>query len=168
MNIIEITTGSPEQTHELAWKIGTCLVSGTLLTLSGDLGSGKTAFVRGLARGLGVPEDCPVTSPTYTLINEYPGRIPLFHSDLYRLEGGADLEDIGLYDIFYGEGVVAIEWPDRLQPDALSDHLAICIEIVDDVSRKIRITPYGLDAENLITVIRRQLAADGLWDRLSG
>lgn len=135
-----LTTSGLRETHALGQHIGASLRSGTVIALTGDLGSGKTAFVQGLARGLDVPEDYYITSPTYTLINEYPGRYPLFHIDLYRLDDPDSFEDIGLYDILHGEGVAAIEWAERLPKDALPEHIAIHLEILDDDSRKIRVT----------------------------
>jgi tRNA threonylcarbamoyladenosine biosynthesis protein TsaE len=140
---IEIFSRSPEDTYHLGKEIGNCITSGTVIALTGDLGCGKTAFVQGLAKGLGVPADYPITSPTYTLINEYPGRCPLFHIDLYRLENSVDFEDIGLYDILDGEGVTAIEWADRLLPELLINALKIHIEFTEDESRRIRITDSG-------------------------
>lgn len=137
---LRITTHSLEETHAIGQQIGAQLQSGTVIALTGDLGSGKTSFVQGLARGLEVPDDYYITSPTYTLINEYPGRCPLFHADLYRLENSADFEDIGLYEILHDKGVVAIEWADRLHKDVMAEHLAVHIEISDDESRKIFIT----------------------------
>ena len=93
------TTNSAEETKRLGRKIGSLIDDPIVLALSGDLGSGKTVFVQGLARGLDVPPDYYITSPTFTLVNEYPGRLRLFHIDLYRLDHFGDLEDIGLHDI---------------------------------------------------------------------
>jgi tRNA threonylcarbamoyladenosine biosynthesis protein TsaE len=122
--------------------------AGTVICLTGDLGSGKTSFVQGLATGLGVPDDYYITSPTYVLINEYPGRYPLFHVDLYRIEDPVDFEDIGLYEILHGKGVVAVEWADKLSKDFQSEYLAeylagylsIHFEILNDESRKLTIS----------------------------
>ncbi|OQX24352.1 MAG: tRNA (adenosine(37)-N6)-threonylcarbamoyltransferase complex ATPase subunit type 1 TsaE [Desulfobacteraceae bacterium IS3] len=129
---------SPEDTYNLGRKIGESLNPGAVIALTGDLGSGKTAFVQGLARGLGVPQEYYITSPTYTLVNEYPGRCPLFHADLYRLEGNADIEEIGLYDILQkGEGVTAVEWAERLDKETLSAAIRIRFEILDEESRRV-------------------------------
>lgn len=150
---IQITTHSPEETQVLGQKIGELLKAGIVLTLTGDLGSGKTCFVQGLAIGLGVPSDYYITSPTYTLINEYPGRYPLFHVDLYRIEDLLDLDDIGLYEILHGDGVVAIEWAERLGKDLPSEHVNIDFEILDHESRKIGITAYGFEGVNMIKML---------------
>lgn len=144
------TTHSLTETQHLGEIIGKAAGAGTVLALTGELGSGKTAFVQGLARGLDVPEDYYITSPTYTLINEYPGRHPLFHVDLYRIEHPDGFEDIGLYDILSGDGVVAIEWADRLTGDAIPDPIHIHLEITGTDSRKISFTGYGREALTVI------------------
>ncbi len=129
------TTESEDETTEVARTLAATLTPGTVLLLSGQLGAGKTAFVRGLAAGLGIdPED--VSSPTFTLVHEYRGgRLPLYHADLYRLEKTA-AEDLGLEEKAVAEGVLAIEWPDRLTHD-LPGALTISIEIVDETTRRI-------------------------------
>ena len=107
-----VTTHSAEETEALGERLGAGLGPGAVLLLDGDLGAGKTTLVRGLARGLGIdPQE--VSSPTFVLINEYRGRITLHHVDLYRLEGAA-VDDLGLDDLGDGEGVVVIEWAERL------------------------------------------------------
>jgi len=151
------TTNSPEETRELGAKIGKWIQAGTVIALTGDLGSGKTIFVQGLARGLGVPDDYYITSPSYTLINEYPARYALFHVDLYRIENPVDFDDIGLYEILHGNGVTAIEWAGRLRKDLLADHIDIQLEITADESRKIRITAYGLEPRNLLKKLENQI-----------
>lgn len=119
--------------------MGTAITDGTVLALTGDLGSGKTSFVQGLAIGLEVPNGYYITSPSYTLINEYPGRYPLFHVDLYRISDPVDMEDIGLYEILDDNGVVAIEWADRIGQELLADSINIHFEITNDETRKIHI-----------------------------
>jgi tRNA threonylcarbamoyladenosine biosynthesis protein TsaE len=148
--MLKIITNSLDETRALGKKTGEHLEPGTVLALTGDLGSGKTTFVQGLAKGLDVPNNYYITSPSYTLINEYPGRYHLFHVDLYRLENYADFDDIGLYEILRSDGVVAIEWADKLPKNLLSEYLAIHIDILNDESRKISMTAHGLRGENLI------------------
>ena len=94
-------------------RVGQLVGEGDVLALEGDLGSGKTAFVRGLAKGLLVPDGYAVTSPTYALIHTYPGRLTLFHVDLYRISGEDDAENIGLFEFLGKEGVCAVEWAQR-------------------------------------------------------
>jgi len=138
------------ETQKLGEIIGTAVTGGTVLALTGDLGSGKTAFVQGLARGLEVPDDYYITSPSYTLINEYPGRVPLFHVDLYRISDPMDMEDLGLYEILHNSGIVAIEWADRIERKLLPDSITIRFEITDDDTRKICITAYDLKNATLL------------------
>ncbi|BCS98336.1 tRNA (adenosine(37)-N6)-threonylcarbamoyltransferase complex ATPase subunit type 1 TsaE [Desulfoluna limicola] len=122
---VVVTTESTEETEEVGRLMG-CAVTGALvLTLTGDLGSGKTCFARGLARGLDVDEAYPVTSPTYTIVNEYPGRLPLFHLDLYRLGGGDELEEIGYRDMLQQGGVIVVEWPERSDDEELGTDLVV-------------------------------------------
>ena len=109
----QVTTRSEGETREVARQLAAGLTPGDMVLLSGDLGAGKTAFVKGLAEGLGVSAE-DVTSPTFTLVHEYRGgRLPLIHVDLYRLDA-ADLDDIGFDQDLAADGVVAIEWPERL------------------------------------------------------
>lgn len=146
----QITTHSVDETKRLGNTIGTAVTDGTVLALIGDLGSGKTSFVQGLAKGLEVPDDYYITSPSYTLINEYPGRYPLFHVDLYRISDSMDLEDIGLYEILYNGGIVAIEWADRIGQKFLPDSIYIHFEIIGDKSRNISITAHDLKNADLL------------------
>ena len=128
-------TRSEDDTADVARELAAALRAGDVILLSGNLGAGKTAFVRGLASGLGIdPED--VSSPTFTLVHEYRGgRLTLYHADLYRLERIAT-EDIGLEEMGVADGVLAIEWPDRLA-HAMPGAREVQIEIVDDTTRRI-------------------------------
>lgn len=151
---IKVITHCREETHKLGQKIGAYIKAPAVIALTGDLGSGKTAFVQGLARGLEIPEEYYITSPTFTLVNEYQGRFRLFHVDLYRLENFIDLEEIGLYDILDSDAVVAIEWAEKLSENLLSNHLAINFDIIDDQMREISLSAYGHDAVILIKALR--------------
>lgn len=119
---MEFYTKSEAETEALAQKLASRLTPGTVIAFTGDLGAGKTAFTRGLARGLGLQDR--VTSPTYTIVNEYPGEIPLFHFDLYRLGSSEELFDIGWEDYLTRGGILAVEWSERVD-DALEDPLRI-------------------------------------------
>ena len=154
-NLFQVTTHAPEETRTLGQKIGSCIEIGTVITLTGDLGSGKTVFVQGLAKGLAIPKDYYITSPTYTLINDYPGRLPLFHVDLYRINNPDDLRETGFYEILHGENVVAIEWADKLHQNILSEHVSIHFEFLDDESRKILIIANGLKPAILVKMIEK-------------
>jgi tRNA threonylcarbamoyladenosine biosynthesis protein TsaE len=133
------------------------MTHGSILALHGDLGSGKTVLVQGLAAGLDVPDTCYVTSPTYTLINEYPGRLPLFHVDLYRLNEALDMEEIGLYDILRENNITAIEWAEQLAGDLPSDYLAIDFNIISDTVRQISIHAHGEVAGSLLEKMNKQV-----------
>ena len=135
-------TNSPAETESVGEKLAKVLKPGAVIAYRGDLGAGKTAFTRGLARGLGC--DDMVTSPTYTIVNEYlSGRMPLFHFDMYRLGSAEDLWDIGWEDYLDRGGVCAVEWSENVE-DALEDFILVNIEKIGDESR--RITIEGGDA----------------------
>ena len=130
-------TNSPEQTEEVGAALSKVLSPGTVIAYRGDLGAGKTAFTRGLARGLGVAD--PVTSPTYTIVNEYlGGRMPLFHFDMYRLHSSDDLWDIGWEDYLERGGICAVEWSENVA-DAMEDAIIVTIEKLGEDSRRITI-----------------------------
>ena len=131
-------SNSPQQTEEVGEKLAKALKPGAVIAYKGDLGAGKTAFTRGLARGLGATEQ--VTSPTYTIVNEYlSGRMPLFHFDMYRLSCSDDLFDIGWEDYLERNGVCAVEWSENVA-DALEDPIVVEISKTGDESRTITIT----------------------------
>ena len=134
---LEYITHSPAETEAVGEALAKTLRPGTVLAFRGDLGAGKTAFTRGLGRGLGCTER--VTSPTYTIVNEYTsGRLPLFHFDMYRLRSSEDLFDIGWEDYLERGGVCAVEWSENVA-DALDGAIWITIEKTGDDSRKIMI-----------------------------
>lgn len=124
--MMQITTHSADETQALGQKLASRLAPGDVIAYFGDLGAGKTAFTRGLAQGLGITD--PVTSPTYTIVNEYlSGRIPLFHFDMYRLDGEDDLFDIGWDDYLARGGVCAVEWSERIDSALPPDTLTVSI-----------------------------------------
>lgn len=134
---MEFITHSPEETEKIGEALAKSLQPGTILAYRGDLGAGKTAFTRGLARGLGCKET--VTSPTYTIVNEYlGGRLPLFHFDMYRLASSDDLWDIGWEDYLDREGVCAVEWSENVQ-DAMENAVTVTIEKLGESTRRITI-----------------------------
>lgn len=129
------TTHSPEETEKIGEVLGKLLPGGTILAFRGDLGAGKTAFTRGLARGLNCHE--LVTSPTYTIVNEYlGGRLPLFHFDMYRLRSSDDLWDIGWEDYLDRMGICAVEWSENVA-DAMEDAITVTIEKLGETTRRI-------------------------------
>ena len=135
---MEFTTHSPAETEAVGAALAAKLSPGAVIAYRGDLGAGKTAFTRGLARGLGIHD--PVTSPTYTIVNEYlSGKMPLFHFDMYRLNTADDLFDIGWDDYLERGGVCAVEWSENVE-DALEDPITVTIEKLSDNDRRITIT----------------------------
>ncbi len=134
---MEFITNAPAQTERVGAALGRVLRPGTVIAYRGDLGAGKTAFTRGLARGLGYSQ--PVTSPTYTIVNEYlGGRLPLFHFDMYRLGSADDLWDIGWEDYLDRGGICAVEWSENVD-DAMEDAIRVTIEKTGEDSRRITI-----------------------------
>ena len=134
---MEFITNSPQETERVGAALGAVLQPGTVLAYEGDLGAGKTAFTRGLARGLGATEQ--VTSPTYTIVNEYlSGRLPLFHFDMYRLRSADDLWDIGWEDYLDRNGVCAVEWSENVR-EALEAPVTVRIEKLGEEARRITI-----------------------------
>ena len=130
-------TTSPVETEAIGEALGKKITAGAVIAYLGDLGAGKTAFTRGLARGLGYR--APVTSPTYTIVNEYlGGRLPLFHFDMYRLHSSDDLWDIGWEDYLDRGGVCAVEWSENVA-DAMEDAIRVIIEKTGEDSRRITI-----------------------------
>jgi tRNA threonylcarbamoyladenosine biosynthesis protein TsaE len=158
---LQITTESVKATRKLGRRIGRRLSAPLLIALTGELGSGKTALVQGIAQGLDVPAEYAVTSPTFTLINEYPGRLPLYHVDLYRLQDSVDVDDIGLTEVISGDGVVAVEWAEKLaEEDLPSDRIVVGMHIVDDAHRKISLVAYGQRSPNLLNDLAKIYSAD--------
>ena len=134
---MDYITTSPEETEALGAALGRIVPAGTVLAYRGDLGAGKTAFTRGLARGLGCRET--VTSPTYTIVNEYlGGRLPLFHFDMYRLTSADDLFDIGWEDYLDRGGVCAVEWSENVA-EAMAGAVTVAIEKLGENTRRITI-----------------------------
>lgn len=134
---IEIISESAKQTEEIAYFIAQNLRAGDVLALSGELGSGKTCFTSGLARGLGVSEKYQITSPTFTLINEYPARLKFYHFDVYRLNGYSEFEDLGYEEYFCANGICVIEWAEKIIQILPDESFFISFEYIDENKRKI-------------------------------
>jgi len=147
---MRVTTRSPEETRAFGRSVGAALKGPMILLLNGELGSGKTVFVQGLAEGLEIPGATEVTSPSFALIHEHQGRLPLFHVDLYRLERETDLDGLGLEEILESRAVVAVEWGERLPPRGIRDHVSVSFEIVSDTERGIVLTGKGASAKTIL------------------
>jgi len=149
-------SNSVEETLAIGECLGRLASPGDFIALTGDLGSGKTHFAQGVARGLGVDPRVCVASPSYTLLNEYNGRIPLYHFDLYRLGGDADILGLGFDEYFYGRGLCLVEWADRLVFEFPDEYLKIVFLCSGDTSRTLELIPCGGRYEKLA----RELASD--------
>ena len=138
-----IRTASSVETEAAGICLGKLLGQGDIICLNGDLGAGKTCFARGVARGLDIDEH--ITSPTFTLINEYQGLVPFYHFDVYRLAGPEDMEDLGFEDYSYGSGVTLIEWAALVEEVLRSERLDIWLSVDEEQMerREIRLVPQG-------------------------
>jgi len=145
---LDILASSPEKTKETAAALGALLEAGDYLCLHGELGAGKTTFVQGLAEGLGV-EDEYITSPSFALVNQYAGRLTLYHIDLYRLRGPEDMDGIGFAE-YPGTGVAAVEWPERAGDSLPGERLDIFIEYDGEKQRRLVFRASGERYEALL------------------
>ena len=142
----KITTHSEEETMEIAQNLESEKFPGMVICLNGELGSGKTVFVKGFAVGLGITET--ITSPTFNIVKEYlDGEAPLYHMDVYRLENGED--NIGLNDYFNGNGVSIIEWSDLITDKLPEEYLDVQFLVIDENTRVLKFIPHGKQYENL-------------------
>jgi len=137
--LIKMTSKDREETIAFGAKIARRLKRGSVIALKGELGSGKTVFVKGLAKGLGLGDIRYVNSPSFIIVKEYKGRIPLYHFDIYRLDKKASLETIGYDEYFYGDGVTAIEWADKIKGVLPKRYIDISIAIKGEKKREIKV-----------------------------
>lgn len=139
-------TSSPEETIALGERIGRLLRSGDVIALRGTLAAGKTTITKGIARGLDVDED--VTSPTFTLVSEYPGRLRLYHMDVYRIDSVDDFLNLGAEEMLYGDGVCVVEWSEKVASELPARSVTISLETLPDGARRVDIDNWdrgGLD-----------------------
>ncbi len=146
-------TTSPRQTFNLGYALGKKLIPGAVICLIGPLGSGKTLFVQGIVSGLKVKPKA--VSPSFKLINQYTGHIPVYHFDLYRLKGIRDLENLGYEEYFYGQGVTVIEWAEKIKSYWPKEHLEVYFYYFNDNKRKIKLVPYGKDYQKLLSFLEQ-------------
>lgn len=156
-NSCKFVTRTPEETRELGRQIGILAQPGDVYLLSGNLGAGKTCFTQGIARGLGIEEY--VMSPSFVILREHHGRLPLYHVDLYRLESVDEAADLGLDDYIYGKGVCVVEWAERAQSVLPSEHLMVNIDYAGDDERCFLIKASG---KRYCDIINRLKKLDGL------
>ncbi len=155
--VLTYNTVSDRETIKLGQKLGAVLKEGDVIALVGELGSGKTWFAKGIAIGLGISPGTVITSPSFSLLNEYEGRCTFFHMDAYRLESLSDFISAGLDEYFFRDGVVAMEWADRW-PEILPDwRVKVEFAIVDDHLRKIILSGYHARAVEILNNVQQQL-----------
>lgn len=142
-NQLVLSSGSPEQTLYWGTLLGLLLDGGDVVALIGELGAGKTTLTQGIAIGLGVGNDCYVTSPTFTIINEYKGRMPIYHLDFYRIESPLEIDNLGLEEYLPGEGVTIIEWAEKIEGFLPKEYLMIMLDYADDNVRSVNMRGIG-------------------------
>jgi tRNA threonylcarbamoyladenosine biosynthesis protein TsaE len=143
-----ITSRSPAETRRLGEALGARLGPGDVVALRGELGAGKTALAQGIGAGLGVTE--PVSSPTFALVHEYAGRLPVWHLDTYRIRSLDELIDLSWQDLLAAGGVILVEWPERIEPALPDERLDVRLEYVDEDTREIRLHARGSRLRRLV------------------
>jgi tRNA threonylcarbamoyladenosine biosynthesis protein TsaE len=154
------TTSAPEETQKLGFVIGELVMPGDWIGLSGDLGAGKTCFVKGVARGLSADPTALVTSPTFVLLQIYPGRIPLYHFDLYRIHALSELSDIGYEEYWEGDGLCVVEWPDQVPDSNPGRGLLLSFVIVDENVRTISFRAEDPRGQELLSKVAASLRGE--------
>jgi tRNA threonylcarbamoyladenosine biosynthesis protein TsaE len=155
MDPLTITTASESETIQLGHKLGALLEEGDVVGLVGELGSGKTWLTKGIALGLGVKDETVITSPSFALVNEYEGRVTLFHMDVYRLESLSELLSAGLEEYLYSQGVVVLEWADRWPEILTEQSLTVELRIINEHQRRITLSGRHSRAQELIEAMRK-------------
>jgi len=154
LSLWSVVSCGESQTLELGKKLGRLLQQPTLILLQGDLGAGKTVFARGIARGLGVDPQIPITSPTFTLMNHYQARLDLYHFDLYRLSDPDELIELGFDDYAFCSGVALVEWPEKLN-NPETPGLWVDLKRIDDERREIEFSLQGEGNEELLVALQK-------------
>jgi tRNA threonylcarbamoyladenosine biosynthesis protein TsaE len=151
--VLDIVSHSLAQTHRLGARLGELLQGGDLVLLDGDLGTGKTALTQGVAEGLEIHQ--VVSSPTFTLLKEYEGRLPLYHFDLYRLDEPDEILELGFEEYFYGSGVCVVEWANKAEDIWPQEQLRIQLKMVSDTKRGLLLTGVGAHYGDLLFEFRK-------------
>lgn len=154
MTALELVTRSPRETQALGALLGRLAQPGDVILLVGPLGAGKTCLVQGLARGLGVQDY--VTSPSFTIMGEYHGRMPLYHIDCFRIESPEEAQELGLEDYFGGGGLSVVEWADKVLEALPPQHLLVTLEYLGDRERALRLEARGPRYADLLEALRRK------------
>ena len=152
---LEIISNCPEETLRLGRILGELLSEGSFVALIGELGAGKTVLTKGMARGLGVGDDREVTSPSFVLVNEYRGRVPVYHVDLYRLEDPAEVEGIGWDEFISGPGVTLVEWADRAERHLPEERMEVHLQWAGEKNRKLLFWGKGRISQQIVESLRK-------------
>ncbi|HEY1416723.1 MAG TPA: tRNA (adenosine(37)-N6)-threonylcarbamoyltransferase complex ATPase subunit type 1 TsaE [Myxococcaceae bacterium] len=158
MGTVSFASSSPEETRALGEALGRVLQEGDFVGLAGELGAGKTELARGVARGVGLRDE-DVTSPTFAIVHQHHGRIPLTHADLYRLAGAEELDGTGFHELRDGPGATLVEWVDRVPGAAPSDALRILLDEPTETTRELVVTTSGPRSEHLLQRWKDELLA---------
>ncbi|RJQ38969.1 MAG: tRNA (adenosine(37)-N6)-threonylcarbamoyltransferase complex ATPase subunit type 1 TsaE [Dehalococcoidia bacterium] len=153
--VLEVVSTSPEATQKIGTKLARRLAAGDTLFLSGELGAGKTCLVQGVAKGLGVSEYAQ--SPSFVLVRELYGDLPLYHVDLYRLDHIEEIADLGLDDYLYGSGVCVVEWAEKGSAVLPAEHMEVQIDYLSDNERRLRLVPHGRRYVDLLKELKSDL-----------
>ncbi|MDY6844783.1 MAG: tRNA (adenosine(37)-N6)-threonylcarbamoyltransferase complex ATPase subunit type 1 TsaE [Thermodesulfobacteriota bacterium] len=153
----------PQQTIQWGSSLGNMLFPGSVVALSGDLGSGKTVLAKGIAKGVEVSEPHYVTSPSFTLINEYNGKFPFYHMDFYRLKNGEEAILLGIEEYLYGDGVVVIEWAENIASYLPEELMKIELEYLDECARRLYISWYGKRYEEIVKKMKHGGIKKNQW-----
>jgi tRNA threonylcarbamoyladenosine biosynthesis protein TsaE len=160
--MVTVTLSSLQHTMALGRIIGAQVRPGQIILLTGGLGAGKTTITQAIGRGLEVDEKYYITSPTFSILHEYPGRIPLYHMDFYRIIDEADIAELGIEEYFYGDGLCVIEWPERLGRLTPDNRLEIRLDITGESSRTATLTPQGSGWDSMLAAVADRLTSDTL------
>ena len=153
-NSFSVVSRSAVETRNWGKKLGRLLKGGEVIGLSGELGTGKTCFARGLAEGLEVSQEAWIRSPSFTLINEYAGRVPIYHIDLYRIGSSREMEELDLREYLFSDGVSVIEWFEHLSPREVDEYLRVRFAYASSHRRRLTFTAHGRQYEEIIDRLR--------------
>lgn len=156
---VKLSSDSPDKTYTWGTVLGALLNRGDVVALVGELGAGKTTLTQGIVRGLGVAEDRYIGSPTFTLINEYEGRVPVYHLDFYRIEFPSEVVQLGLEEYLEGDGVAIIEWADKIEALLPEEHMMVRLAYVDYSVRTLEILSSGAHYDELVASLTRKVCA---------
>ena len=157
---LELTSRSADETESIGRALGALLSPGVFVALRGDLGGGKTCFSRGIVAAVAPGSSHLVASPTFAIMNEYPGAVPVFHFDFYRLSGAGEIEELGFHDFFSGTGICIAEWPERLGDHIPGNLITVSFEYLDEQCRKLSISSAVPSLSSLLGTLAERLKSN--------